>query len=74
MTYTETYKIKVTTYIRIKYDDGARDGILIENEKDSDYVKVFFPVEMTIEVITRDMIYKAGKMMEINFNNSGLWE
>jgi len=68
----ETYKISIGSFVRIKYDNGLLDGILVENEKDSIDVKVFFPMDDTLDEVYRDQIYKVGKRIELNFDNSGL--
>ena len=73
MTRAETRKLKIGTYVRIKFDDGAQDGILMENYKDDNYVKVFIPSDESLQTIERDQIYKAGKRIDFNFNESGLW-
>ena len=74
MTIKEINKLKLLTYVRVKFDDGALDGILIENQKDSGWIKVLFPSDETIQNINRDQMYKAGKVVDINFNESGLWD
>ena len=74
MTKKETYKIKIGTFTRVKYNDGAKDGILVENEKDDIYMKVFFPSDEIIDVIDIEQIYKIGKVAEFDFDNSGLWD
>lgn len=74
MTKAETIKIKMISYVRIRYDDAVADGILIENYSDSDSVKVFFPKDNEIENVQRDQIYKYGKLVEFDFKNSGLWK
>ena len=74
MTITQTRSLKVLTFVRIHYDDGALDGLLIDNQKDSEYVSVWFPRDNTSSTVNRDQIDKAGKTLELNFDDSGLWE
>jgi len=74
LTKKETYKLELGTYVRTKWDTGATDGILIENYKDEETVKVFFPYGEGAVNIDRDQLYKAGKVIGFNFNDSGLWD